>query len=404
MRVLIINTFYAPNMPGGAEHSTKLLAEGLKKSGHDVCVFSIDTDEKYINEKIDGIDIVRARAGKFNINSRLSGSENKSVKLKNKLLEMRNYGIKEPLLKVIDEFKPDVVHTNNIYGISPYIYSLIHKKGIRIVHTLRDYWYLSPTVDLSIEDDNRFLIKNILKIHRSYFKKATRYVDVVTAPSKFTLDKFIKEEYFVNSKKAHVNNSVEIDMKEVVDKINIKKQNNSNIVNFIFVGMLKEIKGIDKLLEVFSNLKLENIRLNICGSGSLEDTVKSFEKRDHRISYKGKLSSEELSKEFSKNDVLIIPSMWDEPFGRVVIEANINGLPVIGSDRGGIKEILETIKTGELFDSNNLDELRKLIEEFSQRKNLQKYYDRIENNILLYDINKQIEEFVSLYSNTNMGE
>ena len=62
MRVLIINMYYYPNMIGGAEHSVKLLAEGLVKSGHQVTVYTLDAiakNEALKQETIEGVHVVR---------------------------------------------------------------------------------------------------------------------------------------------------------------------------------------------------------------------------------------------------------------------------------------------------------------------------------------------------------
>jgi len=49
-------------------------------------------------------------------------------------------------------------------------------------------------------------------------------------------------------------------------------------------------------------------------------------------------------------DVLVVPSVWDEPLPTVVVEAFTHGVPVIGSRRGGIPELIEDGRTGLLFD------------------------------------------------------
>src|SRR3712207_547939 len=56
-------------------------------------------------------------------------------------------------------------------------------------------------------------------------------------------------------------------------------------------------------------------------------------------------------------DVLIVPSLWHEPFGRTVIEAFAHGVPVIGSKRGGITSLIEEGSTGFLFDPGYPEEL-----------------------------------------------
>ena len=58
MKILIVSSYYYPNMLGGTEHSIKLLAEGLKDRGHEVFVISSDKrDNKF--EEINGVKVYR---------------------------------------------------------------------------------------------------------------------------------------------------------------------------------------------------------------------------------------------------------------------------------------------------------------------------------------------------------
>ena len=62
MNILLVNTFYYPDMVGGAEHSVKILAEGLAGAGHRVAVLCENTGvthEKFVIEEIGGVRIYR---------------------------------------------------------------------------------------------------------------------------------------------------------------------------------------------------------------------------------------------------------------------------------------------------------------------------------------------------------
>ena len=96
-------------------------------------------------------------------------------------------------------------------------------------------------------------------------------------------------------------------------------------------------------------------------------------------------------------DVLVVPSIWDEPFGRVVIEGNYYGMPVIASDRGGIPEIINTLKGGISYNSENSDELKKAIIKLSNRRLYGKFRESIMNNMYNYDISEQVKNFTSIY-------
>ena len=390
MKILIINTYYYPNMIGGTENSVKILAENLAKSNYTVAIYSVDNDNKELQkEKINNVEIYRGHAGKYQIENLKNTNIRKFKKVGNKILEINNTTAKKEIKEVIEDFKPDIIHTNNLFGISNVIWKIAKEEyNIPIVHTLRDYWMLYPIVS------NERLSKIILQ---PFMRKRTKYVDVVTAPSNYTLKKFIDEGYFKISKKQCVVNAIDIDMNETERIIDEKRKRNNTDIRFMYVGMLTENKGIRNLLEAFSNIKNNKISLHIYGQGVLESFVREKEKQDNRIKYYGQLSKEELKQEWIKNDVLIVPSIWEEPFGRVVIEGNQYGLPVIGANRAGILETINNIHTGITYKYDSVEELINSIRYFEKRENIKKYYQDIIENIEKYSVKNQIEEFMNIY-------
>lgn len=391
MKILIVNTFYYPNLIGGTENSIKLLAEGLVKQNHKVAIYTADNFENNISKEIiNGVEVYRTKAGYFDIKARLEGKD-RWKKIKNKIIEIKNKKITTEFEYIIKEFKPDVIHTNNIFGISPYIWELSKKHNIKLVHTLRDYWLLAPNTDYN--PDNQ---KIYLDIYRKYFRRKTKIIDYVTAPSNYTLKIFNEFDYFEKAKKVHISNAVIFDEKNLKKIITERDKSKNEIIQYLFVGMLTEKKGINILIDTFMRIKNEKIRLNIVGSGELKDSIIKKIVEDKRITYIRQLNKNELAKEFEKNDVLVIPSIWEEPFGRVIIEANSYGLPVIGSNRGGIPEIIQKVGCGALY--NTEEELEALIKKFSSREVIKKYYNNILQNTSLYSEEKNIEKFMKIYS------
>ena len=378
MKILIINTFYYPNMIGGTENSVKILAENLAKIGNEVAIYSVDGEKNKKIEIINNVKIYRYKKSKNN-------------KLVKKIKGINNNSIKKQIKEVIEDFKPDIIHTNNLFEISNIVWKIAKKEyDIPIIHTLRDYWMLYPIV--SKEKLSKILFQ-------PFMKERTKYVDIVTAPSKYTLNKFIQAGYFKSSVKECVYNAVDIDIEETKTIIEKRKKIDNEKIRFMYVGMLSENKGIRNLLEAFSRMEDDNISLHIYGQGELENLVINSEEQDIRIKYHGQLNTEKLKEEWKKNDVLIVPSIWEEPFGRVVIEANQYGLPVIGTNRAGILETINNINTGITYQYDSIEELMKAIIYFENRENIKKYYDSIENNIEKYSIINQIKTFTQLYEN-----
>jgi glycosyltransferase involved in cell wall biosynthesis len=128
------------------------------------------------------------------------------------------------------------------------------------------------------------------------------------------------------------------------------------------VGTISKSKGAFFLLDSFIKMN-KQIKLTVVGN--LQDK-KDEEKirlkyRRSNIDFPGFRDPEEM---FQDIDVLIIPSLWNEPLSRVILEANSNGIPVIASKRGGIKEIVDEGNTGFLFDPAKKGDLEEKIEKF----------------------------------------
>lgn len=388
MKILLVNTYYYPNMVGGTEQSIKLLAEELVKYGHEVSVITADSNKDEI-EIINLVKVIRLNLDKKN--------ESSIEKVIRKSYEFNNLSIKNKIIKILDEISPDIVHTNNLFYISPIIWKIASSKKIKIVHTIRDYWGLCPKSTLLDKNMNICTKKKLpCIIHSKNYKEFTKYVDIVTAPSAFTLELYKKNGYFKNSKKVMIPNAIDISFEEFENIISDREKRDSERIEFLFVGSLDQHKGIKFLIESFKEISNENYRLNICGKGSMEKYVREQCEVDGRISYIGSVFKEEKDKIFKKSDVIIVPSIWYEPFGRVVIEGYKYGLPVIACNIGGLEELLSRdISIG--IEINNINQLKNAISDLGSRSSLKKYYKNIWKHLDEYKLNKQIDRFIKNY-------
>ena len=294
MRILIVNTFYYPNMQGGAEQSVKLLAENLLKQGHTVAIYCADAKNgKKTIENINGVTVYRCTTGKFDLYkySYKKSSVGALEKVTQKLRCYNNPDCVRDFEEICNTFKPDVIHTNTLYGIPCSVWKAAHKKGIAVVHTIRDTAILSPV------QHGHKVSPLVVKAHQKYMCSISKYVDAVTAPSKYTLKTSLKTGAFSKSKvKECVFNSVQIDYELLHKMIEERKERKSTHIKFLYAGRLIYLKGIRQMLEAFSKLECEDCELRICGTGELVDYVMEEAQKDSRIIYCGKLSSEDLAK------------------------------------------------------------------------------------------------------------
>ncbi|OGE42654.1 hypothetical protein A3B45_00425 [Candidatus Daviesbacteria bacterium RIFCSPLOWO2_01_FULL_39_12] len=171
----------------------------------------------------------------------------------------------------------------------------------------------------------------------------------------------------------------------------IKQLRRNKRFTVLFVGRLVAEKGINELLESVKSWKRE-INLKIVGSGPLEGKIKEFTQKYKNVELVGVLDQDKLPIYYGKSDILIVPSVSEEGFGRVILESLACGLPVIGSNRGAVPEAMddsvgrlidvspENIRTAVEYFYTHRDELRRMAKncrKFAERRYSEKNAEKI---------------------------
>ena len=357
MRIMIINTYYYPEIMGGAEYSVKKLAEALTISGNDVLVVS--TGDKDSKETVNGVNIWRVKP--HNVCRAIHiDSCSRAKKALHRIEDLWNIRNLTTINKILDEFKPEVVHTNGLYDITPVIWKAAKKRNISVVHTIRDYYLMCPRVAMACKKTKGKKCTNPMifcRLHRGLNRFHSKYVDVVTAPSSITLNVLIDAGFFARSKKHVVPNATDFDQHKVASILKAKRRKENGIVSFVYLGTLSEQKGIKWMIDSFNKLKKGTAKLYIAGKGDLEEYVKIEVKKNDNIKFLGFLNEKKVSELLKKMDVLLCPSLWDEPLGRVVLDAYKHAMPVICSNMGALPELVKDGKTGYVVDARDQDKM-----------------------------------------------
>ena len=128
----------------------------------------------------------------------------------------------------------------------------------------------------------------------------------------------------------------------------------------VFLGRLVSDKGVNLLLDALAQLKSKGLtpRLTIIGSGpeelNLRQQVQSLELIE-QVTFAGVKLEHELTKLLNAHQVMVIPSLWDEPFGIVALEGLACGCVIVGSQGGGLKDAIGSC--GITFPNGNLQAL-----------------------------------------------
>ena len=118
----------------------------------------------------------------------------------------------------------------------------------------------------------------------------------------------------------------------------------------LFVGQMIRGKGVHLLVESLRKLKVP-FRAELIGDGVWRDYIEQLLVRyelDDRVKVLGWKSQEELVRAYQDSRVVVVPSLWPEPFGMVGLEAMHHARPVVAFDVGGIREWLDDGHTGRL--------------------------------------------------------
>jgi glycosyltransferase involved in cell wall biosynthesis len=182
-----------------------------------------------------------------------------------------------------------------------------------------------------------------------------------------------------------------------------------NIFQILSVGYLIERKGFEYLIRAMPHVleKHENVQLKIVGSGPLESKLKSL---IYELDLTGKVeivknvSDEKLLMLYNSADLFILPSIVDsqgntEGLGVVLLEAMACGVPVIGSDVGGISDIIEDGKNGVLVIQKDILGLANEISNLSSDKELCKKISCCGSQMVRnkFSWNKIAEKYLKFY-------
>jgi len=156
-----------------------------------------------------------------------------------------------------------------------------------------------------------------------------------------------------------------------VSKTYARKNASLSLNKFVvlYVGRLSRQKGVDKILAVADTLK--DFQFVFAGVGELESEVASASKKHTNIIYLGRVENRDLPKYYSAADVTVVASEVGQPLPefvegipRVIIESISCGTPVIGTDSGGIREVLESGGVGWIVDGSSQVLTKKIKELF----------------------------------------
>ncbi|KAA6343180.1 N-acetyl-alpha-D-glucosaminyl L-malate synthase [termite gut metagenome] len=355
-RILFINSLYFPNIIGGAEIIMQEQAEHFNQMGYHVAVLTTGEKSNGLNtDMVNGIKVYRA--GIKNIYWFYTPNKpNKYVRMLWHLKDIYNKGMRTYVKEVIDIEKPDVVFCHNLCGFSISAWDEIKAARLPIIQVLHDLYLMCPRSTMFKKGHACEKQCDVCHWMCLNHREKSQVVDAVVGVSAYMLNRLKQSGYFENVPSYVIHNARNIS--EPSKKL---FWNGTAPLRLGYIGTLSKVKGVEWLITQFKHLNNINAILTIAGRGEsieYEKYLKELALEDNRITFSGYIKRENL---FSQIDVLIVPSIWNEPLGMVAIESCAYHVPVIATKMGGLPEIIKDGVNGWLCDVDNSDSLGKTI-------------------------------------------
>ncbi|HLD81901.1 MAG TPA: glycosyltransferase family 4 protein [Patescibacteria group bacterium] len=371
MKVVVMNSLYAPYKGGGAEIVVKNVVSLLQKAGHTVCVLT--TKPLFDSQRLLEINGVRVR--------RISplnifwfgnlGKHNVVLRCVWHMLDTFNLSGYFTIKKILSEESPDIVLTHNLKGLGYLTPYAVKRSGARLVHTVHDVQLFTPSGLIIKGQEETFTHTNFYtRVYRFFTKRLFVACDRVIFPSVFLKNFYTQRGFFASSVRDVIRNPVVNTGDPMPMGFSVKRKfhvDEKDPFRFLFLGQLEVHKGIYFLLDALQQSS-KNFVLHIVGAGSEEETVRKKCQGDQRFIVHGYIPPEKLYEVFARIDMMIFPSLCYENFPTSILDSFRFGVPVLASDMGGVPELVSHGVNGFLFFAGDEDHFAERLDEIFLRR------------------------------------
>jgi glycosyltransferase involved in cell wall biosynthesis len=336
VRVLAISSLWPPALLGGAEIYAARLAEQLRARGHDVGAVTLG---------VEGADVVEtATPWPYRLDSYVEQPSWRRAAFHAR--DVYDPTAARVVRRAIARFKPDVVHSHAVAGLSAAAVAAPSVAGVPHVHHLHDYWLLCQRSSFTTRDggncNQRCTTCVTISATRRLLLRAHR-PDVLIAPSEYVARVHRRLEW--TRDRMHV-----LHLPSDVTAP-IARRPNDGTLTFGYIGQLSTVKGVRTLLRAFRLID-SDARLLVAGRGALEPEVAG-----DGITALGWVDDAARDDFWRSIDCLVVPSEWAEPGGTVAVEGRGRGLPVIAANAGGMVESVDDASKPLIFEPGDAEGL-----------------------------------------------
>ena len=362
MRILFLSNFFPPARPGGYTQWCHEVAERLAERGHTIGVLTsryeaekapADEEEVYRLLHLEG-DLAYYQPVQFFATWKKQHRENLRF-----------------LEQTVQQFAPDLIFVWGMWALSKSLPALAEKllPG-RVVYFVSDYWpsavdmhtayWQSPPQRRSMQVPKAILGRLAASIVAKEGEPALQFEHVICVSARVR-DLLVEAGVPVQHARI-IHGGTDMERFQEVRKRDYQKGH----LKLIYAGQLVRHKGVHTAIEAMARLvnkrHVHQITLTLVGSGHpeyealLHEMVEKERLYDF-VKFHDPVSRDKMSQILQEFDVLIFPSIYEEPLARMTQEAMAAGLVVIGTTTGGTKEILSEGETGLTFAPGDADGL-----------------------------------------------
>ena len=412
MKIVISTDVYYPMINGVAVFSRNLAA-GLKKRGHQVMVLAPSTTGAFHVEKDEesNFTVVRQKSKRMYLypdqiekvpdDKKVLGVKVPQLIYKNGLHV--SYNPYADIKRVLDEFKPDIIHNQTPGPLALAVFRYAKKRNIPIVST--DHAYpdnLTQQVKLP-----ELAKKPINAAMNAYFLSFLRRSEYATMPTEQAIaDLLPKNRRFFKVPVEAISNGIDLSRfargranADIYDKYDIPK----NVPIVLYVGRVDPEKSLDVLVHAFADTlqKVPEAHLVVVGDGTARkklETIAMKEDISEHTHFLGRVVGDDLPQIYRTASLFAITSKT-ETQSIVVMEAMASGLPVVAVKAGAVPELVKHGKNGYIYEADDKDSVARGIAHILANKDLRdKMSDDAVKRIEKHDISYTLTRIEKIYN------
>jgi glycogen(starch) synthase len=340
MRILVISNFYPPHFIGGYEIRCRDIVEALRSRGHDVRVL---TSTHGVKRPEQTAHVYRWLKTDLALKTAPAAVDLPKI-FRKELINRRAFR------RVCRAFLPDLVYVWNATHISISIAIKAQQMGIAVCYFISDHWLTAWQSDALFSLKHR----SPMRLHRRLvWRPLISMLHILGILLRADLDlgrvqfasRFLKQAALEAGRP--VANAEVIHWGIDVNRFPFNETANHPL-RLLYVGQITSLKGVHTAVEAFKLVAEQPCHrravLTIVGGPDYDNRIHRLAASlglENHIRFTGLIPREQLPAIYREHDVLLFPSVWDEPFSITLLEAMSCGLAVVGTNTGGSPEILK---------------------------------------------------------------